>query len=66
MQDVLRGLQNDRDVAEIEASRAEALADQYGLFVADGETALEAAAKQLADARAAAPGRSDCGTAAGN
>ena len=55
MQDVLRGLQSDRDVAEIEASRAEALADQYGLFVADGEKALEAAAKQLADARAAAP-----------
>ena len=55
MQDVLRGLQNDRDVAEIEASRAEALADQYGSFVADGEKALEAATKQLADARAAAP-----------
>ena len=55
MQDVLRGLQSDRDVAEIEASRAEALADQYGLFVTDGEKALEAAAKQLADARAAAP-----------
>ena len=55
MQDVLRGLQSDRDVAEIEASRAEALAKQYGLFVADGEKALEAAAKQLADARAAAP-----------
>ena len=54
MQDVLRGLQNDRDVAKIEASRAEALADQNGLFVAKGEKALEAAAKQLADARAAA------------
>ena len=55
MQDVLRGLQSDRDVAEIEASRAEALANQYGLFVADGEKALKAATKQLADARAAAP-----------
>ena len=55
MQDVLRGLQSDRDGAEIEASRAEALAAQYGLFVADGEKALEAAAKQLAEARAATP-----------
>lgn len=54
MQDVLRGLQSDRDVAEIEASRAEALAEQYGFFVTDEEEALEAAVKQRADSRTAA------------
>lgn len=53
MQDVLRGLQSERDTAQIEASRAEALAEQYGQFVAESEDALAAATKQLDEARAA-------------
>jgi uncharacterized protein involved in exopolysaccharide biosynthesis len=53
MQDIVRGLQEERDATEIEASRAEVLAEQYASFAAAAEKALEEATQKLAEARAA-------------
>ena len=56
MQDVVRGLQNDRDASEIEAIRAETLAKQYDAFVTEGEQALQAAVEQLTKAQTVVEG----------
>lgn len=53
MQDVVRTLQTQHDAAEIDAKQAEALAEQYGQFVAEAEKALAATTSRFDEVRAA-------------
>ena len=54
VQDVLRGLESTRDAAQVEASRADALASRWNQWAADAEDQLAQAQEELAGLTATA------------